>query len=106
MESYVYIVECADGTLYTGWSSRPVERIATHNAGRGAKYTKGRRPVRLVYLERMKDRSEGLIREAQIKKLRAEEKRSLIAQYAQRSADIRYALLEAQRQAEKKTKKK
>lgn len=85
MESYVYIVECADKTLYTGWTNRPVHRLATHNAGKGAKYTRSRKPVKLVYLERLPDRSAGLIREAQIKKLTAGEKRRLVESCAGRS---------------------
>lgn len=85
MESYVYIVECADKTLYTGWTNRPVQRLAAHNAGKGAKYTRSRKPVKLVYLERLPDRSAGLIREAQIKKLTAEEKRRLVESCAGRS---------------------
>lgn len=85
MESYVYIVECADKTLYTGWTNRPVQRLAAHNAGKGAKYTRSRKPVKLVYLERLPDRSAGLIREAQIKKLTAGEKRRLVESSAGRS---------------------
>lgn len=85
MESYVYIVECADKTLYTGWTNRPVQRLAAHNAGKGAKYTRSRKPVELVYLERLPDRSAGLVREAQIKKLTAEEKRRLVESCAERS---------------------
>ena len=85
MESYVYIVECADKTLYTGWTNRPVQRLAAHNAGKGAKYTRSRKPVKLVYLERLPDRSAGLVREAQIKKLTAGEKRRLVENCAGRS---------------------
>jgi len=106
MESYVYIVECVDGTLYTGWSSRPIQRIAAHNAGKGAKYTRGRRPVKLMYLERMEDKSAGLVREAQIKKLKAEEKRSLIERYAQRSAACWRCLEETQWRTRQRTEKK
>ena len=87
-KSYVYIVECADGTLYTGWTTRPLYRIAVHNEGKGAKYTRGRRPVTLVYLECLEDRSAGLVREAQIKKLKTVQKRALIRQWAERSASV------------------
>lgn len=87
-KSYVYIVECADGSLYTGWTTRPLYRIAVHNEGKGAKYTRGRRPVTLVYLECLEDRSSGLIREAQIKKLKTVQKRALIRQWAERSASV------------------
>lgn len=78
-KSFVYIAECADRTLYTGWTTDPGRRIAAHNAGRGAKYTKARRPVQLVYLEQLPDKSSGLSREAQIKKMTAQQKRRLIA---------------------------
>lgn len=77
--SFVYIVECSDHTLYTGWTTSPQRRISAHNAGRGAKYTRSRRPVRLVYLELMPGKSSGLSREAQIKKMTATEKRAMIA---------------------------
>ena len=97
-KSYVYIVECADGSLYTGWTTRPLYRIAVHNEGKGAKYTRGRRPVTLVYLECLEDRSTGLIREAQIKKLKTVQKRALIRQWAERSASV---IRELQAQNEK-----
>lgn len=76
---YVYMLRCADATLYTGVTTRVVERVATHNAGRGAKYTRSRLPVELVYEERAGDRGEALSREAQIKRLPAAEKRRLVA---------------------------
>jgi predicted GIY-YIG superfamily endonuclease len=50
-ECFCYIVECADGSYYTGWTTNPVRRLDAHNAGRGARYTRARRPVRLVLLE-------------------------------------------------------
>ena len=53
---WVYIVRCGDGTLYTGYARDPDRRVAAHNAGRGAKYTAGRRPVSLVYAESFKSR--------------------------------------------------
>ena len=91
-KNYVYIVECADGSLYTGWTTRPLYRIAVHNEGKGAKYTRGRRPVTLVYLECLKDRSAGLMREAQIKKLTAVQKWALIRKEEERSAELIRAL--------------
>ena len=91
-KSYVYIVECADGSLYTGWTTRPLYRIAVHNEGKGAKYTRGRRPVTLVYLECLEDRPAGLVREAQIKKLTAAQKRILIRKEKERSAALIRAL--------------
>jgi predicted GIY-YIG superfamily endonuclease len=64
---FVYIVRCADGTLYTGCARDPVRRVDVHNSGRGARYTSGRRPVRLVYRERCTSHGKALRREHQIK---------------------------------------
>ena len=68
-ECYCYIVECADGTFYTGWTTDLEKRVATHNAGRGSRYTRLRRPVKLVYFESLPDRSQAMRREIQIKRL-------------------------------------
>jgi putative endonuclease len=65
----VYLVRCRDGTLYTGVTNDVAERIAAHNAGRGAKYTRSRLPVTLVYREPTKGRGPALRREHQIKRL-------------------------------------
>lgn len=78
MMNYTYLLKCADGTLYCGWTNHLEERIRAHNEGRGAKYTKGRRPVELVYHEVFETRQEAMRREAAIKKLRREEKWKLI----------------------------
>ena len=78
MSWYVYILLCADGTLYTGCTANVEKRVATHNLGRGAKYTKGRLPVKLVYSEDMPSKSDALKREATIKKLSKSEKLKLI----------------------------
>ena len=64
---YCYIVECADGTLYTGWTVDVARRVKTHNAGRGARYTRTRRPVRLLYCEPQPSRAAAMKREAAIK---------------------------------------
>ncbi|MGI9343752.1 MAG: GIY-YIG nuclease family protein [Gammaproteobacteria bacterium] len=74
----VYIVRCADQTLYTGVARDLAARIAQHNAGRGAKYTRGRRPVQLVYRERVEGRAAALRREIAIKRLQTAAKRKLI----------------------------
>lgn len=74
MHSHVYIVECSDGTLYTGMSQDYEKRIEAHNAGRGAKYTKTRRPVRLVYLSACSSRREAAKLEYMIKQLSRVEK--------------------------------
>jgi putative endonuclease len=63
----VYVVECADGTLYTGYAQDVEERVAEHNAGEGAKYTRGRTPVELVHAESYETRSAAMSREAEIK---------------------------------------
>ena len=75
---FVYIVRCADGTLYTGWTTDVERRIAQHNAGRGARYTRMRRPVALVYREEVPDRSAAMRREVAIKKLDRERKERLV----------------------------
>ena len=76
---YVYILRCADGTLYTGSTSDLPAREATHNAGRGAKYTAGRRPVRIVYSEEHESRSAAQSREYQLKTWPRARKDALIA---------------------------
>jgi len=66
--AYVYIVRCADGTYYTGWTTDVARRVKEHNAGRGARYTRQRGPVPLVYYEAQPDRSIAMKREDQIKR--------------------------------------
>lgn len=75
----VYIIECADATLYAGVTTDAEARVAKHNRGLGAKYTRARRPVELVYLEPAPDRSAAQKREHEIKRMSAAEKRVLIA---------------------------
>ncbi len=65
---FVYIVCCSDNTLYTGWAVDVAARVRVHNAGRGAKYTRTRRPVKLVYSEELPTRAEAMKRERQIKR--------------------------------------
>ncbi len=80
-ENYVYILRCADGTLYTGWTTDVEARLAAHNGrGRGgAKYTRARRPCMLVYAECLPDKSAAMRREAEIKRLSRAEKEALCA---------------------------
>ncbi len=73
-----YIVECSDGTLYTGWTTDAARRLKVHNAGRGARYTSMRRPVRLVYVEPQPDRRTAMKRERAIKRLPRLKKQALI----------------------------
>lgn len=80
MSYHLYILKCADETLYTGITTDLVRRVEEHNTrSTGAKYTRARRPVELVYSKRFKDRSKASIAEAQFKKLSREEKLALIA---------------------------
>ncbi len=79
MSHYTYILECADGSLYTGYTPDLEKRVETHNAGKGAKYTRGRRPVKLVYSEEYDTKEEAMRREYQIKHLKREEKIALIS---------------------------
>lgn len=79
---YVYIVRCVDNTLYTGVTTDVEKRVKEHNTSkRGAKYTKTRRPVKLVYLETYESRSEAQSREYRIKQLSKQQKNSLIIKY-------------------------
>ncbi len=75
---YVYVVRCCDGTLYTGWTNDLHNRIRTHNAGKGAKYTRSRLPVRLVYSETLSSEREARSREWRLKRLSRAEKLLLI----------------------------
>jgi putative endonuclease len=78
---FIYMLECVDGTLYTGWTTDPERRVSEHNAGKGALYTRWRRPVELCYLERAIDRSAAQRREIAIKKLTREKKLLLVDEY-------------------------
>lgn len=78
MPFFCYILECADGTYYTGWTTDPPRRERQHNAGRGAKYTRMRRPVKLIYIEELSDRTSAMKRERAIKKMARAQKRKLI----------------------------
>ena len=72
--NYTYIVRCSDGSLYTGWTNDLEKRIKAHNEGKGAKYTKSRRPVELVYYEAFEKKEEAMSREWAIKQMSREEK--------------------------------
>lgn len=78
MAFYCYILECGDGTYYTGWTTDPTRREKQHNAGRAARYTRTRRPVRLVYVLELSSRTEAMKRERVIKKMTRERKHKLI----------------------------
>ena len=75
---FVYMLRCADGSLYTGFTNDPVRRCAVHNSGKGAKCTRARLPVALVYTEAYEQKSAALKREAALKKLTHEQKENMI----------------------------
>lgn len=75
---YTYLLRCADGSLYTGWTNDLERRVKAHNAGSGAKYTRARRPVTLVYAEAFQTKEEAMQREAAIKQLTRKQKLCLI----------------------------
>lgn len=78
MTHYVYLLECADGTLYTGYTTDVERRVQEHNAGDGAKYTRGRAPVELVHVESFPNKPAAMRREYRIKQLSRSEKEALI----------------------------
>ncbi|HIT90671.1 MAG TPA: GIY-YIG nuclease family protein [Candidatus Merdenecus merdavium] len=87
--NYTYIVECKDKTLYTGWTNDINKRLLDHENGKGAKYTKGRAPITLVYLEEFQSKQEAMSREYHIKKLSKSEKLKLIKTYQEHHKDHR-----------------
>lgn len=78
MPFFCYIVKCSDGTFYTGWTTDPARREKQHNAGTGARYTRMRRPVEMVYIEEQPDRPSAMKREIEIKRLPREKKGKLV----------------------------
>lgn len=81
--NYTYILKCKDGTLYTGWTNNLDKRLKDHNDGKGAKYTKTRRPVELVYYEEFELKEEAMKREYAIKQLTRKQKEELVAKQKQ-----------------------
>lgn len=90
MAFYCYMVECSDGSYYTGWTTEPARRLKQHNSGRGASYTRQRRPVRLVYVEEQTDRSSAMKRERAIKTLSHAQKSRLAASIITPSAEVEH----------------
>ena len=76
--NYTYILKCKDGSLYTGWTNDLEQRVAAHNTGKGAKYTKARRPVELVYFEEFETKEQAMKREYAIKKMARKDKLELV----------------------------
>ena len=83
MKNVTYILKCNDNSLYTGWTNDITHRLKMVNEGKGAKYTRGRGPVELVYLEEFETKQEAMSREAKIKRLTRKEKLLLIETYQQ-----------------------
>ena len=77
-DHYVYVLQCADDTLYTGYTTDVTRRVAEHDAGEGAKYTRGRTPVELVHVEQFDSKSAAMSREYEIKQLSASRKETLV----------------------------
>ena len=86
--NFVYILLCADNTYYTGWTNDIEKRVQTHNQGKGAKYTKSRLPVKVVYIESFETKIEAMKREAEIKKLTRANKEKLIKEREKSNAWI------------------
>lgn len=82
MGCYCYILECSDGTFYTGWTTDPQRRVKQHNKGSGAKYTSTRRPVKLVYLEVQPSRTDAMKRELAIKRMKRAQKEKMVNGYS------------------------
>ncbi len=76
--NYTYILKCADGSLYTGWTVDVYQRLEAHNSGKGAKYTRTRRPVELVYYETYEEKAQAMSREVKIKQMTRAQKLKLI----------------------------
>jgi putative endonuclease len=85
MAFFCYLLECADGTYYCGWTKDVERRVLTHNRGQGARYTRARRPVRLVYVEELESQSEAMRREHRLKQKSHEAKTRLILQYEEQT---------------------
>lgn len=84
-QNFAYMVRCADKSLYTGWTNDLKKRIAAHNAGKGAKYTKSRLPVELVYYETFATKQEAMSREWHLKKLTRAQKEMLVKEKSSRA---------------------
>ena len=81
-KNYTYMLRCADGTLYTGWTTDLKKRLSVHNSGMGAKYTRCRLPVELVYYEEFSTKNEAMSREVHIKQLNKVQKECLVSNFS------------------------
>ncbi|AFK17940.1 GIY-YIG nuclease family protein [Haloferax mediterranei ATCC 33500] len=84
---FVYVLQCSDGSLYTGYTTDVERRVAEHDAGEGAKYTRGRTPVELVHVEEYDSKSAAMSREYEIKQLKRKQKLALVESKSQSVAD-------------------
>lgn len=85
--NYTYMLECSDGSYYTGWTNDLRKRIKTHKAGKGGKYTRSRLPVHLVYFERYEEKHDARSREVRLKQLSHAEKQALAASFSENMAE-------------------
>lgn len=90
MAAFVYMLRCRDGSLYTGWTNDLAHRLAMHRSGRGAKYTRGRGPLELVYTEELADKESALRRECAIKAMPREKKMLLAAGWIEQNPSQNY----------------
>lgn len=88
MGNFTYIVRCKDNSLYVGWTNDLEKRMKAHNAGRGAKYTKPRMPVELVYYETFATKQEAMSREYHLKKLKHKEKEALVKEFSRGKGEV------------------
>ena len=86
--NYTYILKCKDGSLYTGWTNDLEQRVAAHNTGKGAKYTKARRPVELVYFEEFETKEQAMKREYAIKQMARKDKLELVRRKEKADAGV------------------
>lgn len=90
MAAFVYMLRCKDGSLYTGWTNDLAHRLAVHRSGRGAKYTRGRGPLELVYTEELADKESALRRECAIKAMPRAKKLLLVAVWTEQNQKQNY----------------
>lgn len=88
MSEFVYLLKCKDNTFYCGYTNNLEKRIKTHNEGKGSKYTRGRLPAKLIYVEEYESKSLALKREYEIKRFSKKEKKELIKQKSNNSPFI------------------
>ena len=88
MPCYVYLLRCQDGSLYTGWTNALEKRVAAHQSGKGARYTRAHRPVALVYVETFDTKKKAMQREYQLKQLTKAQKEALVSTYEAKKTNL------------------